>query len=1282
MATTPTSPADGFDPDIILAKYPIPIALTYKTKLRQTPSPLHRLFGLTDVFEVTLKYCAIIAIQEYVRLGLHSPEVDEEIALHFRIPSLGSWNAFLREVLRCFRGLQEQLLMPALVNFYFDSRGRSIARQAQRIDELISLRNRLAHSARRSDEEAEDEFEKHRPLLETVLSDLGFLATCDLILHDEDGSGRLLMGTEPKVVELPAAAAAVPRGQLCLVHGERMLPLSPLLLHARCGYPTRHGSCELSKIFFFNSVKRRPDFLDYSMAHHRWATDVTDRLRAIIETSAEKIDIATPEGASATSWELLLERSEDMVGRVTEELQLLEFIASRPRGFLIVEGGPGIGKTALLSRTVHDLLGPKSAYGRSEDVGRFASHLQDGRLQVAFHLCGADKRSLELSAIMSSLISQLPARGTSTTAVASDLTNAARSTVEQTHGRLLLVIDGVDEALAGRIDAERQDILGALLFEGERLPSNVFVLLGTRRGAVPRLRDPEVPTMTLELSGLPEREIRRLLFRVVSKYDLEDRHVEAIARVSAGNPLYIRMLAEDFSQGRLYLEDVDHLPLGIEGYFEKLLLRFASSQQCPVLRDTLLLLCVAHGPLAAAQIAAIAQLTQADVEAGLDYDLVSLLSEGETSGRVPTFQLFHAKFREFLLALFSGANPATAKRMNQARSSDVAVAPVHLERVQLQILAYCRKWAEVQDTYPLRSYSGHLFETGANQQLEHLLTKTNFLAEKVRRMDDPFLAADDVSYLVRVLLHQSRDADVVALAAKEEAFYRDGVASGLRAAAGVDPLRITAIVRRLLAYSRLGLIAALRGKELPLPALNARRVAIETAYHFGLGDKLETAALDRSRAVRILTGPYLYRFWKKQPEPGWKLLGGLAHNMVLPFGLPNFHKIESCTLMSVMIMIHHSDEQPTLERLRERWIENVNRLERLTKLSRLILPPALFVFQYALRHVMAAQADFQPLNLDELLASFSRDPRQLASRQLGVECLAELEDVDGGCERTIRVLLDKGTAFDVFLMQVAERVLFVQGCADPERIVRELSRIYHEGCPWFHQSVLYTCFHILRTVPNPEDSLLDEYRAMTRETVAESRGLFVTPRNKFPLLPHMGWAEIVFDQHRPTGKAQFIPQFYREALGLGDIEYARRALRAAGVLSHSYDRHDLALLALEDAAASPKPQLRETLVDLLANIRFYDEAAVDRFLAQHAGADLTTRVLSATPSIRAADTFNWIDNFVNAQMITSERYRVQVAEAYRSAGSAKSLSQGMERTLKHVLNMIAGRVALEIGGEE
>src|SRR5208283_3708904 len=147
---TQASGPSGFDPKYVLAKYPIPIARTFEAKLQQPQTPLHRLFGLIDVFEVSLKYCAIIAIQEYLQLGVRSPQVDEEIALHFRIPSLGSWNAFLREIVRSFHGTKQKLFMPALVDLYFDPRGQPVGRRQEEVGQLINLRNRVAHGARPS----------------------------------------------------------------------------------------------------------------------------------------------------------------------------------------------------------------------------------------------------------------------------------------------------------------------------------------------------------------------------------------------------------------------------------------------------------------------------------------------------------------------------------------------------------------------------------------------------------------------------------------------------------------------------------------------------------------------------------------------------------------------------------------------------------------------------------------------------------------------------------------------------------------------------------------------------------------------------------------------------------------------------------------------------------------------------------------------------------------------------------------------------------------------------
>lgn len=75
-ASAPLPSVKGFDPELVRNQYPAPIARTFEGKLQQSQTPLHRLLGLTDVFEVALKYCAIIAIQEYLRLGVRSREVD------------------------------------------------------------------------------------------------------------------------------------------------------------------------------------------------------------------------------------------------------------------------------------------------------------------------------------------------------------------------------------------------------------------------------------------------------------------------------------------------------------------------------------------------------------------------------------------------------------------------------------------------------------------------------------------------------------------------------------------------------------------------------------------------------------------------------------------------------------------------------------------------------------------------------------------------------------------------------------------------------------------------------------------------------------------------------------------------------------------------------------------------------------------------------------------------------------------------------------------------------
>ncbi len=427
---------------------------------------------------------------------------------------------------------------------------------------------------------------------------------------------------------------------------------------------------------------------------------------------------------------------------------------------------------------------------------------------MAFHLCTADRSTLDLDKIIASLGEQLAARvvgGASTTARSpQEVLGLARNVIARTGGKVVLVVDGIDEACAGRPAAERTTILDSLVFRGQHLPTGVFVLLAGRKGTVPPIPHTDVRIFRRDLAGLAHDDLREMLVSVVSRYELQERHIRAVEQVSSGNPLYVRMLAEDLTQGKLRLDEIDRLPEGVEGYFENFIGRFASADCWPTLRDCLLLLAVSREYLPAAQVAAITGLPLAGVQQALEEDLQPLLIENLVSGRAPEYQLFHQKFREFVLALYSGVLTAPASRLNRPAMTamgdpaDPVVDPAHLARARSRILEYCRQWERLDDEYPLRNFSAHLFEQHADDELEVLLRKSQFLEQKVKRLGDPFLAAEDVRYLGRTWLAAGRTRDLEELAVTEVAYQRDGIASALRVADPEELPEARKIIRGLL----------------------------------------------------------------------------------------------------------------------------------------------------------------------------------------------------------------------------------------------------------------------------------------------------------------------------------------------------------------------------------------------------------------------------------------------------------------------------------------------------
>ena len=167
------------------------------------------------------------------------------------------------------------------------------------------------------------------------------------------------------------------------------------------------------------------------------------------------------------------------------------------------------------------------------------------------------------------------------------------------------------------------------------------------------------------------------------------------------------------------------------------------------------------------------------------------------------------------------------------------------------------------------------------------------------------------------------------------------------------------------------------------------------------------------------------------------------------------------------------------------------------------------------------------------------------------------------------------------------------GARDLDGVLRGLERVHEKGCRWFRQSVLYILFSILNNAEQVEDEWLDSYARMTLETVEAEQGTFKTGAGVYTLAPHMAWLEVVFDTHRPSGHARFIPEFYRQARKLRSADYTRRVISAANILSFAYRRHHLALDCLDQASTLTEASLRQAVVEVLANIRFHAEETVD-----------------------------------------------------------------------------------------
>jgi hypothetical protein len=256
-------------------------------------------------------------------------------------------------------------------------------------------------------------------------------------------------------------------------------------------------------------------------------------------------------------------------------------------------------------------------------------------------------------------------------------------------------------------------------------------------------------------------------------------------------------------------------------------------------------------------------------------------------------------------------------------------------------------------------------------------------------------------------------------------------------------------------------------------------------------------------------------------------------------------------------------------------------------------------------------------------------------------------------------------------MLAAERTLVLHAAADPAGVLEALEEIHRHGCPWFRQSVLYTGFHLLRRAAHVDEGWINRYLAMSTETIQSTRATLVTDVASYQLIPHMAWPEVVAARHRPGATLQAMPRFFAHALQLDDMDYARRTIAAAQLLSYAYRLDRVALEALRPVVAVDDPRLRDPLVDVLANIRFNAQPQVDAFLAELKRGDLAQRAAATAPTVKAADFPTWMDEFFNQLLVDSDSFRREVVVAFRESAGMNSAAELLRWVLLWVMHLIA-----------
>ena len=583
-----------------------PFALALAAFARES-HPYSKARRLVDALEVLVKLHTVALVSDWVAREDSDAKVRTLLSEGLRTPTLGVWWLFAMETAKALRADSAGPFLAGLDDFVLDG---DLANAMNGKDNFIALRNDIAHGTVPPDDVCVSYVQTYGPRLDRLAEEATALA-----------SARL---------RLAGPGDGIPAGHCLLERDDGvLLDLHPLLVYR----DERH--------YFYNSIKDKYsatalNYVPYGRLKERWLREELLQRYPILEWGHK--------GSEAENFREKIESlAEGFQGRLKPLGKLMEFLERR-RGFLMLWGPPGVGKSALVARAVQVLNWTPElraqTYPKLKQVDVCLHTVpcfirRGGGMDHASTLLDNLNQRLELLRPTGlNLGDDLQEKGNQLRA---RLSRIARDL--KPNERLLLLVDGLDEG---------RDSEGLLESLPKEVPEGVLIVYASReqprvRSAVWEALDRE-HREALDLGGLDPEDVRAVLHDSVDKYALQAEYLEEVVRLSKGNPLYLKLLCDGLESGTFNLNDQGSLPQSVKDIFSEVVNRIVSKEGT---LDLLTLLAAAHAPMGEEAVAAALGRDLGAVSSTILPDCAEVL-EDSSSASARESQLFHESLRDYL----------------------------------------------------------------------------------------------------------------------------------------------------------------------------------------------------------------------------------------------------------------------------------------------------------------------------------------------------------------------------------------------------------------------------------------------------------------------------------------------------------------------------------------------------------------------------------------------------------------------------------------------------------